>query len=333
MKVFRSGLLLLALLLSSAAAQAEPVKLRFAVFIPEGPTYSLLLKPFVEAVNKEAKGAIQIEIFGNGALGRNPVQQAQMVADGVADLAWVILPQSRGRFRDTEVLELPGVFRDLEEATNVSTHLLKKGHLQGFDEYYVVGLVGTGPTSIHSRGQITSFDAIKGKKVRAGGAIESSAIRAMGGVPVGLTINEIVEAVGRGNVDGITALPSTLFDFGFVSVVNTHYFTRIGNLPMAILMNKKKFDSLPIEGQDAIRKFSGDWIAQKFNAGLGPYYLQLVKQLQDDPKRKVVIASDAEIAQAEASFRTVIDEWAAQNDRNKVLLKSLIDEVATLRKR
>lgn len=25
--------------------------------------------------------------------------------------------------------------------------------------------------------------------------------------------------------------------------------------------------------------------------------------------------------------------WAAQNDRNKVLLKSLIDEVATLRKR
>jgi TRAP-type C4-dicarboxylate transport system substrate-binding protein len=323
--------LLFAVLFTTATAQAQPVKLRFASSIPDGETATVLFKPFVEAVNKEANGAIEIELFQNGVLGRNPLQQAQMIIDGVADLAWVILPQSRGRFRETEVLELPGMFRDLEEATNVSNRLLKKGLLQGFDEYYVVGLVGTGPTSIHSRGQISSIDSIKGKKIRAGGAIESAAIRSLGGAPVALTFTEIIEAVGRGNVDGITALPSTLFDFGFVSVVNTHYFTRLGNLPMAILMNKQKFDELPKAGQDAIRKFSGDWIAEKYNQGIGRYYQSLAAQLQSDPKRKVIMPSDTELTQAQASFRPVIEEWASKDIRNRQLFNSLRDEITTIR--
>ncbi|MDF2118762.1 TRAP transporter substrate-binding protein DctP [Roseiarcaceae bacterium H3SJ34-1] len=328
----RSLGLLMTVLFAAGAAQAQPVKLRFASSIPDGETATVVFKPFVEAVNKEANGAIEIELFQNGVLGRNPLQQAQMIIDGVADLGWVILPQSRGRFRETEVLELPGVFRDLEEATHVSNQLLKKGLLQGFDEYYVVGLVGTGPTSIHSRGQITSVDSIKGRKIRAGGALESSAIRALGGAPVALTFPEIIEAVGRGNVDGITALPSTLFDFGFVSVVNTHYFTRLGNLPMAILMNRQKFNELPKAGQDAIRKYSGDWIAQKYNEGIGRYYQSLFTQLQNDPKRRVITPSEAESAQAQALFRPVIDEWASKDLRNKQLLNSLQDEIAANRR-
>lgn len=324
------ALLAVALLLSLPVA-AQPTKLKFAVFIPDAPVVKDVFQPFVENVNREARGSIEIELFGNGALGRSPLQQAQMVRDGVADMAWVILPQSRGLFRETEVLELPGMFRDVVEASTVSSRMMSKGYLKGFEEFFPVGLVGTGPMSLHSRGQIRTSADIPGKKIRAAGPLESATITAMGAAPVGLTINEVIEAVGRGSVDAVTSLPSMLFDVGFHQVTNTHYFIRMGNLPMAILMNRKKFESLPKAGQDAIRKFSGDWIMARFNASQGPYYAKLIQQLKADPKRLVVEPSDAEVARIQAKFKPVIEEWSARSPRHRELLQLLEQEITLVR--
>jgi TRAP-type C4-dicarboxylate transport system substrate-binding protein len=329
-KTIMRCLLPLCLLLPFAAG-AQPVKLRFAYFIPDGINTTEIFKPFADAVNRDSKGAVEIELYGNGALGRSPLQQAQMVLDGVADIAWVILPQARGKFRETEVLELPGLFRDIIEATTVSTRMVSKELLKGFEEYVPIGIVGTGPMSIHSRGQILSLNDIKGKKIRAASPMESATIKALGGVPVGLSVTEITEAIGRGNIDGVTSLPSVLFEFGIVSATSAHYFARLGNLPMGILMNKKKFEALPKAGQDAIRKHSGEWIATRFNAALGPFYDSLTKQLQNDPKRKVAFQSEAELATAQAAFQPVIKEWAAQSPRHQELLKAVEAEIAQVR--
>jgi TRAP-type C4-dicarboxylate transport system substrate-binding protein len=318
-------------LLLPAGAQAQPAKLKFAVFIPDAPVVQEVFRPFAENVNRDGKGLVEVEVFANGALGRNPLQQAQMVRDGVADMAWVILPQARGLFRETEVLELPGLFRDVVEASTVSSRMLTKGHLKGFEEFFPVGLVGTGPMSLHSRGQIKSLADLRGKKIRAAGPMESATITAMGAAPVGLTINEVIEAVGRGNVDAVTSLPSMLFDLGFNQVTNTHYFIRMGNLPMAVLMNRKKFDSLPREAQDVIRKYSGEWLATRFNQSQGPYYEALIKQLRADPKRTVVVPNEAEFAAIQTQFKPVIQEWAGRSPRNQELLKLLEQEIALVR--
>jgi TRAP-type C4-dicarboxylate transport system substrate-binding protein len=331
LKLLARGSALLALMVPLLAA-AQATTLRFAVFIPEEtPVVKDVFRAFATHVNRDANGLVNIEVFTNGALGRNPLQQAQMVKDGVADLAWVILPQARGLFRDTEVLELPGVFRDVAEATTVSAAMLAKGHLRGFDDFYPVGLVGTGPTSIHSRGQIKTLADIKDKKVRSGGQMESATITALGGVPVGLTTTEVIEAIGRGNVDALTTLPPLLFDFGFAQVTNTDYFIRLGNLPMAILMNRKKFDSLPKPAQDVIRKYSGDWITKQYNQSQGPYYESLTKRLQADPKRKVIMPGEAEIAQANNLYKPLIRDWESKSPRNQELLKLLEQEIAIAR--
>ena len=47
-----------------------------AVFTPDKEqTFLTVMKPWAEAVNKEAAGAIEIDLFPNGALGRSPLQQ------------------------------------------------------------------------------------------------------------------------------------------------------------------------------------------------------------------------------------------------------------------
>lgn len=314
------------------SAQAQPVKLKFSIFSPDREqTFLTVFKPFAEAVNKEAAGTVEIDLFPNGALGRSPLQQAQMVLDGVADMAWVIASYTPGRFQENEVFELPGLFRDLRESTLVFTRLVNGGKIKGYDDFFAVGLFGTAPYSLHSRTPLNSIADIKGKKIRVSGAMEGETLKALGAVPIGMPVTEVPEAISRGTIDGTTSHPAPLFDFGIARVTSAHFFTRLGVVPLAMLMNRKKFDSLPKAGQDAIRKYSGDWTAARFNDGITSYNDSLVKQLQADPKRKVVFPAQAELDAMQPAFKSVIDAWVAKSPRNRELLTLVEAETANVR--
>src|SRR5450759_3017950 len=129
-----------------AAASAEAVKLKFAIFVPDTEqTYLTVFKPFAEAVNKEGAGIVEIDLFPNGALGRSPVQQAQMVLDGVADIAWIVPSYTPGRFKDNEVFELPGLFNDMKEVVLVFNRLVYAGKIAVYEDYVQLGIFGTAP--------------------------------------------------------------------------------------------------------------------------------------------------------------------------------------------
>lgn len=316
----------------TAIAQTPPIKLKFSIFSPDREvTYQTVFKPFAEAVSKESGGTVEVELFPNGALGRSPLQQAQMVLDGVADIAWVIASYTPGRFQENEVFELPGMFRDLKEATIVFTRLVNSGKVKGYDDFYPIGLFGTAPYSLHARTPINSIADIRGKKIRVSGAIESETLKALGAVPLGMPVTEVPEAISRGTIDGTTSHPAPLVDFGISRVTSAHYFTRLGVVPLAVLMNRKKFDSLPKAAQDAIRKYSGDWTAARFNDGVGAYNDTVIKQLQEDTKRKVVFPPQADLDAMQPAFKSVIDTWTAKSPRNKELLALVEAEIANVR--
>jgi len=320
------------LALACSVAYAQSTKLKFAIFTPDREqTFVTVFKPFADAVNKEAAGSIEIELFPNGALGRNPLQQAQMVLDGVADIGWVVPSYTAGRFPDNDVLELPGLFRDLREATNVATRLVLAGKLKSYNDFFPIGVVGTEPYSLHARTPINSIADIRGKKIRTSSSIEGEMLKALGAVPVGMPVTEVTEAISRGTIDGATSHPSVLFDFGIVRVTSSDYFVRLGSLPVAVLMNKNKFASLPKAGQDAIRKYSGKWIAERWNEGIGSYNDSLVKKLRADPKRKVVFPSQADLNSMQPAFKAVIGAWAAKSPHNKELLGIVEAEIAAVR--
>src|ERR1700730_13202097 len=97
-------LLAAALVLAPAFVSAEPIKLKFAVFSPDSERlYNTVKKPFAAAVNADSGGTIEIELYPNGALGRAPQQQAQMVLDGVADIGFIVPTFTPGRFSESEV--------------------------------------------------------------------------------------------------------------------------------------------------------------------------------------------------------------------------------------
>ncbi len=246
-----------AAILGGRFARAED-HLKWAVFTPDSEvTFRTVMKPFAETVQRETNNAVVFDLFPNGALGRNPGQQPQMVVDGVADLAWVIPSYSPGRFPDTEVLELPGMFKNLRESSLVASGLAAGNVLKDYGDFYIVGLWGTAPYSIHTNFPVNSIADLKGKTIRASSKNESAALRAFGAVPIGMPVTEIPEAISRGTISGTTSHMSPFFDFGLDRVTNNHFFIGLGVVPLTVVMNKKKFDALPESARAIIERNAG----------------------------------------------------------------------------
>jgi TRAP-type C4-dicarboxylate transport system substrate-binding protein len=321
---------ILALLLSLplAAVAQQPVKLKFAVFSPDTERlFNTVKKPWVAAVNKASGGAIEIELYPNGALGRAPQQQAQMVIDGVTDIGFIVPPFTPGRFPDSEVLELPGMFRDLAEGTRVYTRLVQNGTLKDYGDYYPIAMWSTPPFSVHSNFPINSINDLKGKRVRGSGVIQIESLKGLGAVTVGMPPTEVPEALSRRTIDASTSQPAVVYDFGLDRVTSHHYFVRLGIVPLAVVMNRKKFESLPQAGQDAIRKYDMDYINKLYIDSMLEYDASLVKRLQTDPKRKVVFPDAGDQKAAQAAFEPVVKAWAGKTPRNAEVYKAFVAEL------
>ena len=318
--------------LLSSAALAEPIKLKFSFFSSDRSlNYLAAIKPFVDAVNAEASGVVEIEVFLSGTLGKNYAGVAQQILDGGADIAWVSPSLTPDRFPDNTVMELPGLFRDASEATLVHTRIIASGAMKGYEDYFVVAAFGAGPQGIHMRPQITSLNDLKGKRIRETNPTEGAMLRAFGVVPVDIPINQTANAIISGTIDGASVSPITLFEFGTARATSYHYFLPLGVTPLLVLMNKAKFDSLPKAAQDVIRKFSGEWLAVRFTKSYGASLDPLMKQLKSDRNRSVIYPTQLDLDTAQVAFKSVIDAWTAQSPRNRELLKLVHSEIAKLR--
>jgi TRAP-type C4-dicarboxylate transport system substrate-binding protein len=325
-------LLLLALVLAPLAAAAEPIRLKLAYFTSDQTNiYKFSIKPFVDAVNDDARGGIQIETFPGGSLGKDPARQAELVRNGTADIAFVALGPTGDQFADESVMQLPGLFDDLREATLVHTRLIASGIMEGYQDFFVIGAFATEPQSIHMRPPIATLEDLRGKRIRANNAIEAAALARLGMSPVILPITKAAEAVARGTIDGATTVVAPLITFGLGRVMTYHYFLRLGSNVTTILMSRKKFESLPKAGQDVIREYSGEWLAERFIQGFEPNNKEVLEGLKSDPVRKVIFPGQAESDVANQAFKAVRAEWVEANPRNRALLNAVEAELRQVR--
>jgi TRAP-type C4-dicarboxylate transport system substrate-binding protein len=323
---------MIAFVLLPAAAVAEPIKLKMAYFSSDRePPFVAVMRPLADAVNKEAKGLIEIVPYSGGALGRSYPKQAQHVLDGVADMAWMNPGLTPERFPDNEVLVSPGLFRDTREATLVYSRLVAAGALRGYEDFFAIAAVANFPLMIHSRPPIETIADLRGKTLRVSNLVEGNALKALGITPIVMPINEVALAIGRGTIDGATMPPNTLFAYGVSRITRFHYVAPLGAAPLAFLMNRKKFESLPTAAQDIIRKYSGEWAAERFVEAYDANNIQAMKDLQSDPNRQVIMPSRSDLDALQASFRTAFETWRRDNPRNGELFKLAEAEIARAR--
>jgi TRAP-type C4-dicarboxylate transport system substrate-binding protein len=279
------------------------------------------VKPFVEAVNREGKGLIEIEVYFSGALGRVQRELPRQVLGGVADIAFIVPGQNPELFTDNAVIELPGVYRDVREATLAHTRLAAAGALSGYQDFFVIGAYGTAPEIITSRKPLNALADLKGQKIRVNNATEGKALAGLGAAPTLLAFNETSPAIAAGTIDGAAVAAAQLFDVGFGSLTTNHYLLDISAAPLALVMNRKVFESLPAEARELIVKHSGEWTAQRYIESYVAFEKAVKEQIKTDPRRNVVAPSSGDRDLARKAFAEVVDAWTAADPRHAELLK------------
>ena len=313
-------------------AQAEPIKLKLAFFSSDrSNVYQTSVKPFVDSVNRDGRGIVEIDVSFSGTITKVQTQQPQLVADGTVDIAIIVPGLSPDRFYDNTVIELPGLFRDPHEASYVFTRLIETGALKGYEDFFVIGAFVSDGEIIHSRKPIASVADLAGLKIRANNRSEAAALGQLGAIPVLLAINQTTDAITQGNIDGATLPPAMLYEFGLGRITSHHYLLQLGGAPTALVMNRAKFESLPPPAQAIIRKYSGEWLAERSAAGFDVLNSQVLAQLKSDRRRQVVGLSSSDADAAQRAFNDVIGEWASSSRHNRELLAQARAEIAKFR--
>ncbi len=325
--------ILAALLLFPFIANSQQVTtLKFADFSPDREfIFSNVIKPFADEVEKATNGTLKIELYPNGALGRAPAQQAQLVLDGVADIAFVVPPFTPGRFPDTGVIELPGLFKNFAEATAVFTRMVNSGIIRDYNNYVILAAWTTPPFSIHGTKSIKTIDDLKGKKIRASGTMQNDTLKALGAVAVAIPPTEVPEAIARKTIDATTSQPAVIYDFGYDRVTRDDYFIRLGVVPLVVLMNKAKFNSLSPIQQDALRSHGLKWAEKIYIERYSKYENELVSRMRADPRRTVVFPSADDEKVADRAFQETIKNWIKQRPENQDLYTAAEKELKQFR--
>ena len=311
---------------------ADAVKLKFSSFEPPMANITAnVLTPFAKAATAASSGTLQIDMFAGGTLGRNPAQQLKLVTDGVADIAWVVLAYTPGRFDDTEVVGLPFITTNAVEASVALQRLYAADKLVGFKGLKVLALAATPPVVIHGNVAVRQPADLKGKRVRVSGDHLTKVVEALGGAPVQLAGGQIAEGLSRGVVDMTLNNWGFVGDFKVTEVTKYHFTVPLGSVAVAVVMSQDKFDALPSQARAAITQASGEALARKVGETFDRQEIEVRERTAKSGKNEVVAPSATELAEWKRQIDPVNDAWRNAKARNQVTYTAFVEELKRIR--
>lgn len=302
---------------------------------PKAPAHAQMLVPWAQNIMDASQGRIEIEIFPSMTLGGKPPQLPRQVRDGVVDLAWIANSYAAGQFPRTEVFELPGVQQGDSAAVNKAMHTMYETGLK--DDFK-----GVVPMFQHVHGgqaiqmatdEVRSPADLAGKKIRIPSRTGAWMIEALGANPVKTSVGEIPVALSKKVVDG------ALIPFEIIPPLKIHEQTgfqiegpggkRLGTTVFSVIMNEKRWNSLPEDIQQIFLEHSGqEWHGEvgriwdeaedfgiKIATGSGNQHIQL---------------SEAEWLEFEAAVAPVVDRWIAEMNEKGIDGRALYDQAVAL---
>lgn len=256
--------LLVSAMLVTPLAQAAEVVLKVAHFWPAAAiSQRKVLEPWCEKIKMASSGRMECQIYPSMQLGGTPPQLYQQAADGVADIVWTVPSYTPGRFPSVEVFELPFMTRDGESASRALWAYYEKFGRKDFAAVHPLAFHVQDPGYIHTnKRQIKSQEDLKGLKIRTPTRGTTKMFTALGATPVSMPMPSLPEALSKGVVDGY------ILTWESVPSVRLHELTRyhtetdpsqegLYTAVFAMVMNKKRYESLPADLQKIIDEHSG----------------------------------------------------------------------------
>ncbi len=197
-----------------------------------------------------------------------PGKTFDAIRDGLADVSFDVHGYSPGRFKLTEMVELP-FMGDSAEVTSVAYQKVYEKHLARLNEHkglHVLAVFTHGPGHIlNTKRPIKRLADLDGLKIRVGGGIVNEIGKIM---DVNVTLRpapQSYELLSSGVMDGVFFPAESVQSFKLEKLIKhrTTFPGGLYNTSFAIVMNQDTWAKIGKQDKDAIQKLSGVALAQR----------------------------------------------------------------------
>ncbi|ARP97675.1 TRAP transporter substrate-binding protein DctP [Pseudorhodoplanes sinuspersici] len=234
------------ILCSASLASAQEVTLRAVSSFNEGSQISVPFERFIEKVNKDGKGVIQINYIG-GPRAMPPFEVGNAVRSKVVDIANVAAAFYTNLMPEADAIKL--INKPVaEQRKNGTWDLLSDIHRQKLNSHYLARLFVSVPYHIYLNKKIDKLD-FSGLKVRVT-PVYRDFVQNLGGTPITTPPGEVYTALERGVVDGYGWPILGIFDLGWEKVTKFRMDPGFYSVDVGLLVNQDTWKGL----NDAQRK-------------------------------------------------------------------------------
>jgi len=305
---------------------AKPLKLTYSNFFPPKHVQSILGQQWCDEVKKRTNGKIVVEYYPGQTLTKSK-QVYDGVVSGLSDVGMCLFAYTRGRFPLIEAVDLPVGYTSGVQATKVVNDVYHEFNPKELSDTRVMYLHAHGAGLLHTKGKaVRTMEDFKGMKLRGHGT-SAQVIEALGGTPVSLPMPELYQSLQKGIVQG--ALYPIEVNKGWRMGEVTEYLTLSRSISYTssffVVMNKKKWASIPADLQKAINDINQEWIPKHGKAwdesdriGL-EYFTSL--------GHKVIELTDEESQRWKKTISPVIDDYISKMNKKGFDGKKIVDFV------
>lgn len=311
----RTSILLIAMavLIAPSMAWAKTITLTYSNFFPPTHVQSILAQEWCNEVEARTNGQVKVDYYPAGTL-----TKAQNCYDGVveglSDIGLSAVAYTRGRFPVLGAVDLPMGYTSGVQATRVANAVYNKFQPKEFNDTAVMFFHAHGPGLVHTKGKaVRTIDDMKGLKFKATG-YSAKVVSALGGVPVGMPMPETYQSIQKGVVDGgVYPLESNKgWKLGEITDYATAAFSAAYTTVFYVVMNKDKWDSLPVDVQKTIQAINEEWIVKHGKAWDDSDFEGIKFFLEQG--NEIIGVDKKESQKWEAAVAPIADEYATELD-------------------
>jgi TRAP-type transport system periplasmic protein len=319
--------------LSPGPASAQTIELSLSLMIPPKHLRNInVFEPWIKMVEERTQGKVKIKPFFSSTLAQ-PQETFDGVASGVADMGESYTFGNPGRFALSETLMLPEMGFPTALGCGKALWHLYKTFPEVQAEYKGVKMLwlhATPGAKLNTKKKaVKNLEDLKGMKIAVSGSTMVKVGRALGLTPVTMSTNDLYEAGDKGVIDGFVRPVELLVSRKLAEVAKYVTEVDLGHDLFFVVMNQKKWDSLPPDVQKVLTELSGDW-AVDFT---GKAWDKFDKEAETEVKAKGIEFISLP-AQEEAKWKKVMapigEEYASDLEAKKLPGKKIFGELKKL---
>ena len=309
---------------TAGAASEKPIKLTFSTVFPPVHLQSKLNRLYCDEITKKTNGRVEITHYPGSTL-TSATKNFEGVAKGISDMGMSCPLYVAGRFPVSEIFEMPSELDSGWVTAKVYMDLFNKFKLKEYEQVHVLYLHGPSRNVVSTRSvPVRKLADMKGLLMRASGGAAST-VAAFGAIPRAMHMGEAYAALSKGVVEGQFAPPESLKGWKHADVVKYTSITPVSTSSCQyVIMNKKKWDSLPADIQKIITEVSANYPVYHGHvwAYLDSEGFEYLKSL---PGRELITISKDQLPEWQAAVKPVIENYIKEKTAMGLPAKEYLD--------